>query len=210
MSKLTPLPPLHIVTNAAVLQRTDFIAIATELLVTLQRRFALHIRGNIPVLDRFNIINSLAAKASYVGATLIVNDRADVAFAFDNVGVQLGARTLPVECVRAIAQRPLVIGYSAHSAQEALQAERDGANFVFAGSIYETTSHPGQKPGGMQLLNSVVGECSIPVLAIGGITTDRVAEIMRTGAYGIAVISAVWHAADPVQAADKLITLMAE
>jgi thiamine-phosphate diphosphorylase len=120
--------------------------------------------------------------------------------------VQLGARSLPIRAARAMTD--LTIGYSAHSAAEAAGAERDGADFVFAGSIYATPSHPDITPAGLGLLEATVAACGIPVVAIGGMTHERVAGVLKTGAHGVALISAVWHAADPVQAAGQFAKLL--
>ncbi|HEY0303575.1 MAG TPA: thiamine phosphate synthase, partial [Longimicrobiales bacterium] len=148
------IPQLHLVTDDVVLQQPNFIATATELLLVLQRRMALHIRGrSISAQTLFRITMQLMPRAQTVGAALIVNDRVDIALAAGASGVQLGARSLPVPVVRELSGA-LQIGYSAHRADEALQAERDGANFLFAGSIYPTLSHPGVSPGGLPLLES--------------------------------------------------------
>ena len=202
------IPQLHLVTDDVVLQQPNFIAVATELLLVLQRRMALHLRGrSTSAQTLFRIASELIPRAQTVGAALIVNDRVDIALTAGATGVQLGVRSLPIPAVRELSGT-LQIGYSAHSAAEAAQAERDGANFLFAGSIYPTASHPGVVPGGLPLLESCVAACGQPVVAIGGVTHQRVPEVMRTGAYGIAVIRAVWEAPDPVQAAELFARLM--
>jgi thiazole tautomerase (transcriptional regulator TenI) len=117
-------------------------------------------------------------------------------------------RSLPVGTVRAMAGPRLGIGYSAHDPNEAGEAERAGADFLFAGSIYPTSSHVETTPGGLGLLAECVDACTKPVLAIGGVNAQRVSDVLSTGAYGIAVISAVWNAADPVHAAQELVTLL--
>jgi thiamine-phosphate diphosphorylase len=199
------IPQLHIITDDRILAQPRFVEVATDLLVVLQRRFALHVRAkDLPAARVFEIVNALAAKADFVKAPLIVNDRVDIALAFDHAGCQLGAASLPVARVRELVPRPRLIGYSAHAADEASRAESEGADFVFAGSIYATDSHPDRGAAGIALLDGVVGACSIPVLAIGGVTAARVPEVLRTGAFGIAVIRAVWDAADPVKAAEEL------
>jgi thiamine-phosphate diphosphorylase len=199
------IPQLHIITDDRVLEQPRFVEVATDLLVVLQRRFALHIRAkNTSAARVFEIVNALAAKADFVKAPLIVNDRVDIALAFDHGGCQLGAASLPVARVRQLLPKPRLIGYSAHAADEAVRAENEGADYVFAGSIYSTASHPDQRAGGIGLLDGMVAACSIPVLAIGGVTAERVPEVLRTGAFGIAVIRAVWAAADPVKAAEDL------
>lgn len=209
MSRVAPPPALHIVTDDEVLSRPDFLTVAAELLVVLQWRIALHIRGKATATaHHFNLANALAAKAQFVGAHLLLNDRADIALAFEHTGVQLGARSLPVASVRTILPKPRRIGFSAHSASEAQAAERDGADFVVAGSIYPTASHVDVAPGGTSFLTGVVDACSIPVIAIGGVDAARVQEVLSTGAYGVAVIRAVWNARDPVQAAEELVKIL--
>lgn len=202
------IPPLHIVTDESVLQQPDFISIATELLLIGQRRLALHIRGHdLPAARLVEIVGALQPRAETVGSWLMVNDRADVALVARATGVHVGARSLPIGLVRAL-NPAFRVGYSAHSAEAAVEAERAGADFVFAGSIHPTASHPGVTPGGLPLLEAVVAACSCPVLAIGGITHERVAGVMRTGAYGVAVIRAVWQAPDPVQATEQFARLL--
>jgi thiamine-phosphate pyrophosphorylase len=199
------IPQLHIITDDRILNQPRFVGVATDLLVVLQRRFALHIRAKgTSAATVFEKVNALAGKAHFVKAPLIVNDRVDIALAFDHAGLQLGAASLPVAKARELVPRPRVIGYSAHSEPEAAAAETDGADFILAGSIYATRTHPGHEAGGIPLLEAMVAACSIPVLAIGGVTAARVPELLRTGAYGVAVIRAVWDAADPVKAAEQL------
>jgi thiamine-phosphate diphosphorylase len=203
------IPRLHIVTNDEVLKQTQFIPTAIDLLVNLQRTIALHIRSHeMTGAQTFKIVQQLLEKAEFVGTLLVVNDRVDVAFTARARGVQLGARSLPVGIVRAMAGPRLAIGYSAHAPAEAAEAERAGADFLFVGSIYPTTSHPDVVASGVSLLGDCVDACSKPVLAIGGVTAERVFEVLSTGAYGIAAISAVWHAPDPVHAAQELVKLL--
>lgn len=202
------IPRLHLVTDDAVLHHANFVRTATELLLVLQRRVALHIRARgVPARTIFDITNELARRAETVGGLLIVNDRVDVALTARAQGVQLGARTLPVATARALSTN-LVVGFSAHSVAECEQAEREGANFLLAGTIFPTASHPEAAPAGTGLLEECVAACRIPVLAIGGVTPERVGDVMRTGAYGVAVIRAVWNAPDPVHAAEQLAKLL--
>jgi thiamine-phosphate diphosphorylase len=211
------LPRLHIVTNDDVLQLPSFLPSAIDLLLNLQRTIALHIRSReLSSAATFKIVGDLLEKAEFVGALLVVNDRVDVALAARARGVQLGVRSLPVATVRAMAGPRLAIGYSAHDAEEAAEAERGGADFLLAGTIYPTASHPETQrgglgvlePGGLGVLAACVDACSKPVLAIGGVNAQRVADVLSTGAYGVAVISAVWNAADPVHAAQELVRLL--
>ena len=197
------IPRLHLVTDDVVLQQPGFVTTATRVLRALEGRVALHVRARaVPARTLFGIVSDLRAHAHW----LAVNDRVDIAMTARADAVQLGARSLPIPAVRVMAG--LTIGYSAHSATEAAAAERDGADFVFAGSIHPTSSHPDIVPAGLALLEATVAACVIPVLAIGGMTRERVPGVLKTGAHGVAVISAVWHAADPVQAAGQFAKLL--
>jgi thiazole tautomerase (transcriptional regulator TenI) len=101
-----------------------------------------------------------------------------------------------------------VIGYSAHTPEEAVQAQAEGANFVLVGTIYRSDSHPERTPAGLDLIQQAAQVCEIPIVAIGGVTADRISELRAAGADGVAVISAVWDARDPVQAARELVRLL--
>src|SRR5687767_6217019 len=103
-------PRLHIVTNDEVLRQPDFAAKAVDLLLNLQRNIALHIRSREQSgAATFGIVRTLLEKAEFVGALLVVNDRVDVALSAGTRGVQLGARSLPVAIVRAMAGPRLAI-----------------------------------------------------------------------------------------------------
>ena len=205
------IPRLHLVTNDEILSRPDFIPVAVDLLLNLQQHIALHIRSrDLPARRTFEIVQQLLAKAEFVRALLVVNDRVDIALTTGVRAVHLGGRSLPVATVRAMAGPRLLIGYSAHNPEEAASAETEGADFVFAGSIYQTASHPESGPGGLGVLGSCVDACSKPVFAIGGVTAERVSEVLSTGAYGVAVISAVWNSPDPVPAAQQMIKMLEE
>ena len=153
------------------------------------------------------MVSELRPVAAGSGALLLVNDRVDVALTARAHGVQLGRRSLPLPVARQLLGSR-TIGYSAHDEQESVAAERDGADFLLVGSIYGTASHPGAVPGGIALLERCAAACSKPVLAIGGVTAERVAELRAAGAHGVAVIRAVWDAPEPVQAAEELAKLL--
>jgi len=126
------------------------------------------------------------------GAALIVNDRVDVALAVGADAVQRTSASLPVDDIRAIAGERLRIGASVHSLEEAVEAELKGADWVTFGPIYETPSkRPFGPPQGLERLATVSRGLRIPVVAIGGITPERVEEVLAAGARGVAVISGI-------------------
>jgi thiamine-phosphate pyrophosphorylase len=124
---------------------------------------------------------------------LFINDRVDIAIAVDADGVHLGQKSIPPFAVRRFASR-LIIGVSSHNMREAVKAESDGADFITLGPVYETLSKPGMKPLGLKALKEVTEEVSIPVFAIGGITLERISDVMAAGASGVAMISGIFGA----------------
>lgn len=137
-------------------------------------------------------------------ALLLINDRVDVALALEADGVHLPQDGLPTRIVRQLIGKHAVLGRSVHDADAAHQAQRDGAEFVIAGTIFKSPSKPGAKPVGVGLISDITKEDSLPVVAIGGITAERVPEVIQAGAAGVAVISAIAAAADPKAAAEAL------
>jgi thiamine-phosphate pyrophosphorylase len=108
------------------------------------------------------------------GARVVVNDRVDVALAGGADGVHLAAHSMPVDVVRRIAPRPFVIGVSCHSLGEAMAAESGGADYLVLGPVFETPSKLGYGPPlGLEKLRNVTSQIRIPVLALGGITLER-------------------------------------
>ncbi|MCH8061258.1 MAG: thiamine phosphate synthase [Chloroflexi bacterium] len=137
-------------------------------------------------------------------ALLFVNDRVDIALAAECDGVQLGENAMPTSAARAVCGGSLLIGRSVHSLEGAKRAEADGADLLVLGTIFPTGSHPGAATAGVELVQAVAEEVSVPVLAIGGINHDNVAAVIRAGASGVALISAISGSPDPETAASAL------
>jgi thiamine-phosphate pyrophosphorylase len=126
------------------------------------------------------------------GAQLFINDRVDIALVVEADGIHLGQNGIPAHAVRNISGDRLLIGVSTHSINEAMQAEKDGADFITLGPIYKTPSKLKYgKPIGIDTLREVKSKVAIPVLAIGGIKLNNVEEVMSAGADGVALITAI-------------------
>ncbi len=195
---MRPLPRVHAVTDATVLALPDF-GVRAAAIASIGPSVALHAR------DRTAEGAALAAAASRLvalarppEAMVFVSGRPDVAAACGAAGVQLAATDLAPADARRIAAG--LIGRSVHSADEARTAADEGADFVVAGTVYSTASHPDRAPLGPGLV-SACARAGLPVIAIGGITPERAREVRDAGAWGVAAITALWGAADPAAAA---------
>lgn len=202
-------PALHVVTDDAVLARADFPALAAEVL-GLGPDVALHVRGRRAAGGFLHGLAERLGGVAASGAFLVVNDRVDVALAAGVRRVHLGEGSLPVGLARALMGPGAEVGVSAHSAEGAARASREGARWIFAGTIYATASHADVEPCGPAGLSAAVeAAADVPVLAIGGVTPGRVAEVVEMGAHGAAVIGGVWRARDPVAAANEYLETLA-
>ncbi len=143
------------------------------------------------------------------GVPLVINDRADVALAVDADGVHVGPDDLPVEVARRILGPSRLVGASAGTVEEAVQAERQGADYLGVGSVFETSSKSDAGPPiGVEGLRRIVQAVRLPVVAIGGITHANAAQVIRAGAAGVAVISAVVAASDIAAATRSLVEVV--
>ena len=135
-----------------------------------------------PALERE--LRTLVATAS---VPVIVSSRCDVALACDAAGVNLPESDISIADARKLLGGRL-IGRSVHSIASAQMAENDGADYVIFGPVWDTASHLSAPPAGVAALARVAGSVGIPVLAIGGVTEQRVAEVLASGAAGYAAI----------------------
>ncbi len=136
---------------------------------------------------------------------LIVNDRLDVALAVDADGVHVGQDDMPATLARQLIGPHKILGVSASTVEEALQAEKDGADYVSASPVFTTPTKPdAPSPTGLEGLRAIVEAVNLPVIAIGGINEENATEVIACGADGVAVISAVVSAPDITAAARRL------
>ena len=196
-----PLPRLHAITDERIARRADLGEIARELADGGGPELAFHARGReLSGREHYELALRLSDRPA---VRLFVNDRLDVALAVPSAGVQLGRGSLPVSAARDL-ERRWWIGKSVHDLAEARSAEAEGADYLVVGPVYATASHPDQPPLGIDALRQIV-QLGLPVIAIGGVTIERVRELMAAGAYGVAAIRALWDAAEPRGAARSML-----
>lgn len=144
-------------------------------------------------LDTRSLLELVKISVGYAQGTstrVVVNDRLDVALALGASGVHLGTRSLPPRAVCDCIPKGFLVGVSCHSLEEALAAESSGADYVFLGPVFETASKvPYGPPLGLAKLQEVAARVRLPLLALGGITVERVKPCLEAGATGIAGIS---------------------
>ncbi len=141
---------------------------------------------------------------SALGGIFIMNDHPDIAAVCGADGVHLGQSDMTVEAARKVLPFDAIIGVSTATVAEALKAVDDGADYVAVGSIFPTGSKSNTRPAGLDTLRKVRGAVSLPIVAIGGIDADNLAEVVDGGADGIAVISALLKQNDIQEAANIL------
>jgi thiamine-phosphate pyrophosphorylase len=156
---------------------------------------------DLPVRELLELAYRMRTVTASYHAMLFINERVDVAMCVEADGVHLGRSGIPVHAVREIVGKRLLIGASTHHLEEALAAEREGADFITFGPVYDTPSKRKYgEPVGLGALQMVSKTISLPVLGIGGITADRAKEVMNAGARGIALISGILSKTDITEA----------
>lgn len=146
----------------------------------------------------------MKALCSEAGVPLIINDRVDIALAVNADGVHLGQDDFPIPLARKLLGPDAIIGGSAGDIKEAQICLSDGADYIGSGPVYGSGSKSDAGPAtGVENIRVIAEKIPLPVIAIGGVTATDIDELLRAGAYGVAVISAVCFDNDPETAALK-------
>ncbi|MBM3499540.1 MAG: thiamine phosphate synthase [Armatimonadetes bacterium] len=161
-------------------------------------------KGRLPEGD-VTALRALARRAAGVGVPLLVNDAVDLAAEVGAAGVHLGQSDASPGAAREALGASAVIGVTTPTVELARAAERAGADYVAVGAMYPSPTKPEKPVLGPERLRAVAGAVALPVCAIGGITMERVPELLAAGAQLLAVISAVGSALDPGRAARELV-----
>ena len=165
---------------------------------------------DLPPRSLLAMARDLVELAHAYDAKLLVNERADLCLASNSDGVQLPAEGLSAVVARGVVGSDRLLGVSTHSADEAVRAEAEGADFILLGPIFDTPSKRAYgAPIGLRELERARNRCRTPLFGIGGITPARVRDVLRAGAHGVSVIGSVMGAADVEQVSRDFLNALA-
>ena len=139
---------------------------------------------------------------------LIVNDRVDVALAVGAAGVHLGQDDLPCAVARKLVPENFIIGVSAHNVEEALAAQKDGANYLGCGAVFGSQTKNNVSSLGLEKLKSIREAVAIPIVGIGGVTVENYAKVLATGANGAAIVSGILGVEDIKSETEKFVNIV--
>lgn len=193
------------VATDVVVGRAGFFDLASQLLAACGPGLALHLRLRASQGGAvYRLARPLAERAADSGGWCVLNGRVDVALAARAQAVQLGRGALRPAAARRVLGEGVAIGASVHAVDEVRRRAAEGADYALVGTVFPTASHPGRPGGGTGLVRTCA-DVGLPVVGIGGIDGGTVASVIEAGAAGIAVVRAVWGAADPVRSARQLL-----
>ena len=199
MAKPERIPLLHVVTDDDVVARAGFLRTADAVMAAGRMEVVVHLRApRMSGRRLWKMARALVHAAIERESWVMVNDRADVALAAGD-GVQVGARGLPAADARRVMGEERMVGVSVHSVEEARAALAGAPDFLLAGTLWPTPSHPGRPGAGVGLIREIAS-LGVPTIAIGGVTPGRAVEARDAGAAGAAVLRGVWDAPDPAAA----------
>lgn len=154
--------------------------------------------------DRLSLLSQVIDRAKRLDAWVVMNDRVDLAILASADGVHLGQDDITMADARSLIParraRRLIVGQSVGSKDEALLAQSDGADYLGCGALFPTGTKEDAVEIGLERLATIANSVAIPVFGIGGISVERVADVLSAGALGVAVCSAIVNAPDPARA----------
>ncbi|MEW9700848.1 thiamine phosphate synthase [Paenibacillus sp. SI8] len=188
---------LHVISNG----RQDWTAMSAIAVNIQPYVTAIHLREKSrPVEEMMKGLQILLA-AGVAAKRVYINGHPSLAAAALLGGTHLQGSSPPLPDIRETDDLGSVrTGVSVHSVEEAVQREKEGADYLMFGHIFTTDSKPGLAPRGLEQLRELTANVKIPVIAIGGITPERVNPVLEAGASGVAVMSGIWDAENPLQA----------
>ena len=194
---------VYLVTDSRDKTEEEFLAIIEEAIeggtsiVQLREKTA-------STKDFYELALKVKEITSRYDVPLLINDRIDIALAIDSEGVHIGQDDMPADIARAIIGDEKILGVSASTVDEAVKAQKDGADYIGSGAVFPTSTKDDADSVSKDELKEIVNSIDIPVVAIGGITLENAQELKDTGISGFSVVSAIMSAKDPQETSEKL------
>jgi thiamine-phosphate pyrophosphorylase len=202
--KMKQLSGLYVIIDTQALKERSHVEAATQAIRGGAK--AIQLRDKLlSKKELLPIAQDLKKLCAEHNVPFIINDYLDLVLAADADGLHLGQDDLPIKVARKLLPIDKIIGRSTTTADQAVAAESEGADYIAVGSIYPTLSKETAKVVGLDRLSQIRQVVTLPLVAIGGITKDNVREVMTAGASSVAIISAILQAEDITAAAQQIV-----
>lgn len=205
--KIKRLNGLYVIIDTAMLKGRSHVEIASRVIKGGAKVIQLRDKGH-GKKQLLSIAEEMKNLCTEQGVLFIVNDYLDIALVVDADGLHLGQDDLPVDIARRLLPADKILGCSARTADKAIIAQKEGADYIGVGAMYPTATRKGAEVVGPDRLREIKKEIALPLVAIGGINTDNIKEVLEAGADSIAVISAVLGVEDVEGATRRLVNII--
>ncbi|AVP54286.1 thiamine-phosphate synthase [Clostridium tetani] len=194
---------LYLVTDRDILKGRDLKKVLEEAILGGTTLVQLR-EKNVSSKEFYEIAKDIKVITDKYNIPLIINDRVDIALAVNAEGIHIGQKDLPANIVRKIIGEDKILGVSANTIEDALKAQRDGADYLGVGAIFPTNSKKDAESTSIETLKEIKNAVNIPIVAIGGINENNVQKLKETNIDGIAVISTILEKEDVKKACEEL------
>lgn len=194
---------LYLVTDRDVLKGRDLTKAVEESILGGATIVQLR-EKDVSSREFYDIAKKIKIITDKYSIPLIVNDRLDIALATETTGIHIGQSDLPCKVAREILGNDKIIGVSVHTLKEALEAERDGADYLGCGAVFSTSTKKDARDVSYDQLKEIKARVKIPVVAIGGINEKNLGQLKGTNIDGVAIVSAILGKANIKEATENL------
>ncbi len=202
----TPLPRLYLLTDRHNTSQRPISSVISQAVNAGARMIQIR-EKDLDTRSLVHLTQDLMPLIQQHEGKVLLNDRIDLTLALDADGVHLRSDSLPLTHARRMLGKKKLIGISTHSVEEVKKAEDEGADFIVLGPIFETPSKQQYGPPlGLHALGTACQASHLPIFAIGGIGQEKVTSVLSSGAYGIAVISAILQAPNIMERTHQLLS----
>lgn len=181
---------LYLVTDRDVLKGRDLLLAVEESILGGVTIVQLR-EKDVTSREFYDIASKIKAITDKYNIPLIINDRLDIALAADTTGIHIGQSDIPCRVAREILGKEKIIGVSVHTLEEALEAEKDGADYLGCGAVFSTSTKKDATDVSYNQLKEIKLRVKIPVVAIGGINEKNLVQLKGTNIDGVAIVSAI-------------------